>query len=87
VTTAPVPTLRPDIRGAPRPEVGGFWNFGELPTFVLNSVFVEETLRAVAADAFIHLFQRYSLNYAGAAARAASPFPFVRVLDPDLDES
>jgi glycosyltransferase involved in cell wall biosynthesis len=66
LTTAPVPTVRPavELHQVAVPE--RFWNFRELPTFVLNDVFFEETLRAVHRRPVSFVYQRYSLNnYAG----------------------
>jgi glycosyltransferase involved in cell wall biosynthesis len=66
LTTAPVPTVRSaiEVHYVAVPE--RFWNFRELPTFVLNDVFVDETLRAVHGRPVSFVYQRYSLNnYAG----------------------
>ena len=66
VTTAPVPTLRPEIEVhiVAAPET--FWNFRELPTFVMNDVFRREVTAALGARRVSMVYQRYSLNnYAG----------------------
>ena len=66
LTTAPVPTVRNaiEVHHVAVPE--RFWNFRELPTFVLNDVFFEEALGAVHGRPVSFVYQRYSLNnYAG----------------------
>ena len=66
MTTAPVPTVLPDVEVHQVPVSERFWNFQELPTFVLNDIFFDETLRAVAGRPISFVYQRYSLNnYAG----------------------
>jgi glycosyltransferase involved in cell wall biosynthesis len=78
ITTAPVPTIRSDVEvhhvGVPE----RFWNFRELPTFVLNSVFLDETLRVVDGRAISFVYQRYSLNnYSGLRIAHRLGVPFV----------
>jgi glycosyltransferase involved in cell wall biosynthesis len=66
VTTAPVPTVRGEIEGHHVAVPERFWNFRELPTFMLNTVFFDETLRAIGRRPISFIYQRYSLNnYAG----------------------
>jgi glycosyltransferase involved in cell wall biosynthesis len=65
LTTDDIPTLDPGIKVIRVPPREAFWNFSELPTFLLNDAFVD-----VAADATTKppafVYQRYSLNnYAG----------------------
>jgi glycosyltransferase involved in cell wall biosynthesis len=76
LTTDDIPTLKPAVRVhhvAPQEE---FWNFRELPTFLLNDGFIAAAERVVTGrPAFV--YQRYSLNnYAGlrVARRFAVPF-------------
>ena len=78
MTTAPVPTVRPDVEVHHVAVPERFWNFTELPTFVLNSVFVEETLRAAGDRPIWFVYQRYSLNnYAGLQLAQRLNVPFV----------
>jgi glycosyltransferase involved in cell wall biosynthesis len=78
LTTAPVPTLLPqiEVHHVHAPET--FWNFRELPTFVMNDVCYEEALRAVDARRVSLVYQRYSLNnYAGLRLARRLGVPFV----------
>jgi glycosyltransferase involved in cell wall biosynthesis len=78
MTTAPVPTLRPgiEVHHVPMPE--RFWNFRELPTFVLNDVFLDATLHVIAGRPISFVYQRYSLNnYAGLRLAHRLGVPFV----------
>jgi glycosyltransferase involved in cell wall biosynthesis len=66
MTTAAVPTLRPEVEvhvvGIPE----AFWNFRELPSLALNDVFHHEAMRAIDSRRVSLVYQRYSLNnYAG----------------------
>jgi glycosyltransferase involved in cell wall biosynthesis len=76
LTTDDVPTLKPglDVRQvAPRER---FWNFRELPTFVLNEAFEAAAAAIAARPAFV--YQRYSLNnYAGIRIARRHAVPFV----------
>jgi glycosyltransferase involved in cell wall biosynthesis len=55
-----------------------FWNFSELPTLVLNSVFVEQALLAIRERPISFVYQRYSLNnYAGLKLAHRLNVPFV----------
>jgi len=78
VTTAPVPTVRRgiEVHHATVPE--RFWNFRELPTFVLNTVFLDEAIRAIDGRPIGLVYQRYSLNnYAGLRIARRLGVPFV----------
>jgi glycosyltransferase involved in cell wall biosynthesis len=78
MTTAPVPTVRTDVEVHHVPMPERFWNFRELPTFGLNTVFVDETLQAIAGRAVSFVYQRYSLNnYAGLQLAHRLGVPFV----------
>jgi glycosyltransferase involved in cell wall biosynthesis len=66
LTTASIPTLRPQIEvhvvGVPE----AFWNFRELPALALNAVFHDQAVRAIDGRRVALVYQRYSLNnYAG----------------------
>jgi glycosyltransferase involved in cell wall biosynthesis len=78
MTTAPVPTVRAEVETHHVPVPERFWNFRELPTFGLNAVFVDETLRAVDGRAISFVYQRYSLNnYAGLRLAHRLGVPFI----------
>jgi len=78
ITTAPVPTIRSDVEVHHVAVPERFWNFRELPTFVLNSVFLDETLRVVDGRAISFVYQRYSLNnYSGLRVAHRLGVPFV----------
>ena len=78
LTTAPVPTLGPQIEVHHVRATEAFWNFRELPAFVMNDVFHEEALRAVNARRVSLVYQRYSLNnYAGLRLARRLGVPFV----------
>ena len=76
LTTDDIPTLKPGVRVhhvAPRES---FWNFRELPAFVLNEAF-DAAADAIVAGKPAFVYQRYSLNnYAGIriARRRGAPF-------------
>ena len=72
LTTATVPTLgrETEVHIVAVPEA--FWNFRELPTFVLNDVFHDSALSALDGRRVSLIYQRYSLNnYAGCGGAAA----------------
>ena len=77
LTTDDVPTLKPGVEVHHVAPCETFWNFRELPTFVLNGAF------AAAADAVVRtppafVYQRYSLNsYAGIRIARRHGVPFV----------
>jgi len=62
LTTAMVPTVRPqvEVRVVGVPEA--FWNFRELPSLALNAVFHDEAIRAIDGRRVSLIYQRYSLN-------------------------
>jgi glycosyltransferase involved in cell wall biosynthesis len=76
LTTDDVPTLKATVdvhRVAP---AEAFWNFRELPTFLLNDAF--EAASAVIARAPAFVYQRYSLNnFAGIRIARRHGVPFV----------
>jgi glycosyltransferase involved in cell wall biosynthesis len=66
LTTATVPTLghETEVHVVAVPEA--FWNFRELPTFLLNDVFYDSALTVLDGRRVSFIYQRYSLNsYAG----------------------
>jgi len=66
VTTADVPTLRGDVEVHHVEAPERFWNFAELPTFVLNDAVDAAAVKAVGDRRVSLVYQRYSLNnYAG----------------------
>src|SRR5439155_26524503 len=77
LTTDDVPTVKPGVQLRHVAPKETFWNFRELPTFVLNDAF------AAAADAVMKsppafVYQRYSLNnYAGIRIARRHKAPFV----------
>ena len=78
LTTTPIPTLRRgiEIHQVAVPE--RFWNFRELPTFVLNTVVLDEAVRATEGRGISLVYQRYSLNnYAGLQLAHRLRVPFV----------
>ena len=78
MTTAPVPTVRPDVEVHHVTMPERFWNFQELPTFVLNDVFFDGTLHAIAGRPISFVYQRYSLNnYAGLRLAHRLRVPFI----------
>ena len=78
MTTAPIPTLNRGVEVHQVTVPERFWNFRELPTFLLNDVFVAETLRAVDTRVVSFVYQRYSLNnYAGLQLARRLNVPFV----------
>jgi len=78
LTTDEIPTLKPAVTVRLVPPREAFWNFRELPTFLLNDAF-EAAAREVVGDrtpAFV--YQRYSLNnYAGIRIARRHAVPFV----------
>ncbi len=77
LTTDDIPTLRADVEVrhvAPRE---AFWNFRELPTFLLNDAFDAEA-RTVGPSEPAFVYQRYSLNsFAGLRIARRHGVPFV----------
>jgi hypothetical protein len=55
-----------------------FWNFRELPTFVLNDTLEQEIVRVLAGRTPAFVYQRYSVNnYSGLRAARRLGVPFV----------
>jgi len=78
MTTTPIPTLNRGIEVHQVAVPERYWNFRELPTLVLNDVFVAETRRAVSGRSVSFVYQRYSLNnFAGLRLARTLDVPFV----------
>src|SRR5262249_6740831 len=78
LTTAPVPTVAPAVETHHVAVPERFWNFRELPTFALNDVCLDETLRAIGDRPIRFVYQRYSLNnFAGLRVARRLGVPFV----------
>lgn len=78
LTTADVPTLRAaiDVHHVHVPEA--FWNFKELPTFVLDDVVYGDAVRLTDGQRVSFVYQRYSLNnYAGLRIARRLGVPFI----------
>ena len=78
ITTDDIPTLDPRIEVVTVAPSDAYWNFRELPAFVLNAPF-ERVVRRVADERRVSfLYQRYSLsNYTGVAVSRALGVPLV----------
>jgi len=73
-----VPTVRPDIETHLVPASEAFWNFQELPTFVLNDVFTSNAERALGGRPPAFVYQRYSVNnYSGIQVARSRRVPLV----------
>jgi glycosyltransferase involved in cell wall biosynthesis len=78
LTAAAVPTLRTDIEVHHVDAPEAFWNFRELPTFVLNDVLYAEALSVIQGRRASLVYQRYSVNaYAGLRIARRLGVPFV----------
>lgn len=78
LTTAPVPTVHDEIETHIVAAPERFWNFRELPAFVLNDVFFDEAIRAIEGRPISMVYQRYSLdNFAGLRLAHHLRVPFV----------
>ena len=78
LTTADVPTLRADIAVHHVHVPEAFWNFRELPTFVLDDVVYADALRLIDGQRVSFVYQRYSLNsYAGLRIARRLRVPFI----------
>jgi len=78
VTTAGVPTLRPEIEVHHVRVPEAFWNFKELPALALNDVVDAEARKALDGRPVAFVYQRYSLdNYAGLRLAQSLRVPFV----------
>ena len=62
VTTDDIPTVEPSIEQHLVTAPESFWNFRELPTFVLNSALETECRRALHGRRPAFVYQRYSVN-------------------------
>jgi glycosyltransferase involved in cell wall biosynthesis len=62
VSTAAVPTVTPSVETHYVAVPERFWNFQELPTFVLSDACFDEAMRARAGRPIGFVYQRYSLN-------------------------
>lgn len=77
LTTDTIPTVRADIEVHCVSPLEAFWEYPELPSFIMNRAFDEAADRHVGARPLACVYQRYSLNnYSGVrlAARRATPF-------------
>jgi glycosyltransferase involved in cell wall biosynthesis len=62
LTTDDIPTVHGAIEQHRVAPSESFWNFKELPTFVLNDVFEADATRVLAGRVPAFVYQRYSLN-------------------------
>src|SRR6185436_12859648 len=77
LTTDDIPTLAPDIDVHLVSPLEAFWNFKELPTFLLNDAF-DTAAEGVVTGRPAFVYQRYSLNnYAGMRIARRHGVPFV----------
>jgi glycosyltransferase involved in cell wall biosynthesis len=78
LTTDDVATLRPGVEVHTVEPSEAFWNFRELPTFMLNRAFEHAIDAHVRQRAISFVYQRYSLNsYAGIVAARQRAVPLV----------
>jgi len=78
ITTDDVPTVRPDVERHDVAPGEAFWNFKELPTFVLNGRVDAAARDAIGDRSIAFVYQRYSLNnYAGVRLARSRRVPFV----------
>ena len=78
LTTDDVPTVNAGIERHLIVPRDAFWNFRELPTFVLNHAVEVEASHALGARPLSFVYQRYSLNnYAGIRIARSHGVPFV----------
>jgi glycosyltransferase involved in cell wall biosynthesis len=78
LTTDDIATLRPGIETHTIEPGEAFWNFRELPTFVLNEAFGKGIDAHVGSRPLSFVYQRYSLNnYAGILAARRFGVPLV----------
>jgi len=78
ITTDDIPTLDPRIEVVTVAPSDAYWNFRELPAFVLNATFEREVRRVGDERRVAFLYQRYSLsNYTGVAVSRALRVPLV----------
>ena len=62
LTTDRVPTARPGLELHDIAPDEDFWNYRELPSFVMNRTLARTAARAVGARALAFIYQRYTLN-------------------------
>ncbi len=78
LTTDDIPTLRPNVGVHHVAPLEAFWNFKELPTFLLNAAFDAAGGRLLHDREIAFIYQRYSLNnYAGIRLAHRYGVPFV----------
>ncbi|MCU1385398.1 MAG: glycosyl transferase group 1 [Acidobacteria bacterium] len=78
LTTDAIATLRRDIEVHAIEPAEAFWNFRELPTFVLNDAVVAGVAAHVGSRSLSFVYQRYSLNsYAGIVAARRFRVPLI----------
>jgi glycosyltransferase involved in cell wall biosynthesis len=78
LTTDDVPTVKPAIETHAIEPSDQFWNFKELPMFVLNDACERAAVRALGARAISFVYQRYSTNnYSGVSIARRLGVPFV----------
>jgi glycosyltransferase involved in cell wall biosynthesis len=78
VTTDEIATVNPRIEQHLVAPPEAFWNFKELPTFVLNDTLEAETARVLAGRTPSFVYQRYSLNnYTGLRIARKAGVPLV----------
>ena len=78
LTTDDIPTVKPAVRIGLVPPKEAFWNFRELPTFLLNDAFEAAAQHTIGEAAPAFVYQRYSLNnYAGIRIARRFGVPFV----------
>ena len=77
LTTDVVPTVRPDVEIHCVTPPEAFWEYPELPSFVMNEAFAHESER-LRDRRLAFVYQRYSLNnFSGARLAADRGVPFV----------
>src|SRR5205814_6159758 len=78
LTTDDIPTVKSGVEVCLVPPAEAFWNFRELPTFLLNDAFDAAADAAIGRRRPAFVYQRYSLNnYAGIRIARRHGVPFV----------
>jgi glycosyltransferase involved in cell wall biosynthesis len=78
LTTDDIPLLKPDIDVHHVAPSEAFWNFADLPTFLLNDAFEAAAGHVLHDREIAFIYQRYSLNnYAGLRLARRHGVPFV----------
>jgi glycosyltransferase involved in cell wall biosynthesis len=78
VTTDDVPTIDPGIETYVVSPAEAFWNFRELPAFVLSDRFASEALATVVGRPIGFVYHRYSLgNFSGVAVARSLGVPLI----------